>query len=266
MTARTGPIVMEPRATTPVRRIVVGIRRVIDHSVRIHLRPDGSGVVTDGVRMSINPFCEIAVEEALRLREQEAADEVVVVSIGPGAVVQQLRSALAMGADRAIHVEAAQDIEPPTIARALHAIAGREAPLLVLLGKQSIDADNSQTGPMLAALWQRPQATFASRISIADGRVVVEREIDRGIEVLELDLPAVVTTDLRLNEPRYVRLPELLKAKKRPIETLPLAALGVEDVRRFRMLETLAPPARPAGRRVETVEALIAALEDRGLL
>jgi electron transfer flavoprotein beta subunit len=249
-----------------MRRILVGLKRVVDHNVRVHLHADGSGVVTDGVRMSLNPFCEIALEEALRIKESGRADEVVVVSLGPAEVEQQLRQALAMGADRAIRIEAEGAHEPLTVARSLLAIAGREQPLLFLLGKQAIDSDNNQTGQMLAALWNRPQATFASTIRLDETTVTVAREIDQGIEVLELDLPAVITADLRLNEPRYVRLPQLLKAKKLPIEALTLAEIGVEPESQFRVIETRAPPARAAGIRVETVEALVTILAERGLI
>lgn len=249
-----------------MRRILVGLKRVVDHSVRVHLHADGSGVITDGVKMSINPFCEIALEEALRLREQERADEVLAVSLGAADVEQQLRTALGMGADRALRIDHAGFAEPLTVARTLLAIVERENPCLVLLGKQAIDSDNNQTGQLLAGLWNRPQATFASRVELRDETVIVEREIDQGTEVLELDLPAVVTSDLRLNEPRYVRLPELLKAKKKPIETLTLEELGVTPEAQFRVIETVAPPARPPGRRVGSVRELVAALSDRELI
>lgn len=249
-----------------MRRILVGLKRVVDHSVRVHLHADGSGVVTDGVKMSINPFCEIALEEALRLREQNLADEVLAVSIGAADVEQQLRTALAMGVDRALRVDHDGTSEPLTVARTLLAIAERENPCLVLLGKQAIDADNNQTGQLLAGLWNRPQATFASRIELRDETVVVEREIDQGAEVLELDLPAVVTSDLRLNEPRYVKLPQLLKAKKKPIETLTLDELDITPEAQFRTVETLAPPERPLGTRVGSVRELVAALAERDLI
>ncbi|HUF71757.1 MAG TPA: electron transfer flavoprotein subunit beta/FixA family protein [Gammaproteobacteria bacterium] len=249
-----------------MRRILVGLKRVIDHGVRVHLRPDGSGVVTDGVKMSLNPFCEIALEEALRIREASRADEVVAVSLGPAEVEQQLRQALAMGADRAIRIEAEGALEPLTVARSLLAVAEREQPFLILLGKQAIDSDNNQTGQILAGLWGRPQATFASEIRLGESTVTVAREIDQGIEVLELDLPAVVTADLRLNEPRYVKLPQLLKAKKLPIETLTLTGLGIEPESQFRVIETTPPPSRTAGIRVESVDELVAILDERGLI
>jgi electron transfer flavoprotein beta subunit len=249
-----------------MRRILVGLKRVIDHGVRVHLRPDGSGVVTDGVKMSLNPFCEIALEEALRIREAKRTDEVVAVSLGTAEVEQQLRQALAMGADRAIRIEAEGALEPLTVARALLAAALREHPFLILLGKQAIDSDNNQTGQILAGLWGRPQATFASEIRLGESTVTVAREIDQGIEVLELDLPAVVTADLRLNEPRYVKLPQLLKAKKLPIETLTLTDLGIEPESQFRVIETTPPPSRTAGIRVESVAELVAILGERGLI
>jgi electron transfer flavoprotein beta subunit len=216
--------------------------------------------------MSVNPFCEIALEEALRIRERGLADEVVAVSIGPPAVEQQLRTALAMGADRAIRVDAEADEEPLTVARALLAIVEREAPLLVLLGKQAIDSDNNQTGQMLAALWDRPQATFASKLSLRESKATVSREIDQGTEVLEIELPAVVTADLRLNDPRYVKLPQLLKAKKLPIESLSLGDLVVTRTHQFRIENTAAPPGRAGGKTVATVPELISELQSRGLI
>jgi electron transfer flavoprotein beta subunit len=249
-----------------MRRILIGLKRVVDHSVRVHLRADGGGVVTDGVKMSLNPFCEIALEEALRIRERRQADEIVAVSVGGADVEQQLRQALAMGADRAVRVDSSASVEPLTVARTLLAIVGREDPFLVLLGKQAIDSDNNQTGQLLAGLWNRPQATFASEIVLGESTATVAREIDQGIEVLELDLPAVVTTDLRLNEPRYVKLPQLLKAKKMPIEVLTLADLGIAPKAQFRVIETTPPPARDPGVRVDSVEALVASLEQRGLI
>jgi len=249
-----------------MRRILVALKRVVDYSVRVHVRADASGVVTDGVKMSVNPFCEIALEEALRIRERGQADEVVIVSIGPDEVAQQLRTGLAMGADRAIRVAAPAGLEALTVARCLLALTARESPLLVLLGKQAIDSDNNQTGQMLAGLWNRPQATFASRLRLGDSAVTVDRETDQGIEVLELDLPAVVTADLRLNEPRYVKLPQLLKARKEPIETLDLAALGVEPGAQFERLGVSAPPARAAGIRVDSATALVRVLTERGLV
>jgi electron transfer flavoprotein beta subunit len=248
--------------------ILVGIKRVIDYSVRVRVRPDGSGVVTDGVKMSINPFDEIALEEALRIRERGLAQEVIAVGIGPADAQQQLRSALAMGADRALLVQVdGAMVAPLTAARVFLALARRHQPMLIILGKQAIDDDNAQTGQMLAALWERPQATFASRIELESGRARVTREVDAGLETLEVDLPAVVTTDLRLNEPRYIKLPEIMKAKKKPLEVLSLAALGVEaPAGGPRCVKFSAPPVRSRGIMVKSVDELIGALKQRGVL
>jgi electron transfer flavoprotein beta subunit len=249
-----------------MNRILVGVKRVIDYNVRVRLRPDGTGVITDGVKMSLNPFDEIAIEEALRLKEKGLAQEVIVASIGPADVQTQLRTALAMGADRALHVQTDVALEPLDVARTLLALAQRETPDLVLLGKQAIDDDNSQTGQMLAALWNRPQATFASKIEI-DGTVArVTREVDAGLETAEVDLPAVITTDLRLNEPRYVKLPDIMKAKKKPLAVLQLAELGVEPRQRQRVLGYTAPATRQKGVLVKDVNELVEALKSRGLV
>jgi electron transfer flavoprotein beta subunit len=246
--------------------ILVAIKRVVDYNVRVRVRPDGSGVDTDGLKMSINPFDEIALEEALRIRERGEAREVVVVTIGAPEAERQLRTALAMGADRAILVESAASLQPLAVARALLAVAERERPDLVLLGKQAVDDDHGQTGPMLAALWRRPQATFASRLELRPGIAVVTREIDAGLETLAVDLPAVVTTDLRLNQPRYVRLPEILKAKTKPLAVVPLAELGVDPAPQL-VVERYEPPVpRERGVRVADAAALVAALRARGLL
>src|SRR3990170_1413978 len=212
-----------------MRRILVGIKRVIDYNVRVRVRPDGTGVVTDGVKMSINPFDEIALEEALRIKEKGAATEVILVSIGPADTQQQLRTGLAMGADRAILVQADSPLEPLAAARIFLKLVEKESPQIVLLGKQGIDDDNNQTGQMLAALWDRPQATFASKIELDGAKAKVTREVDAGLETIEVDLPAVITSDLRLNEPRYVKLPDIMKAKKKPLETLALATLGIDS-------------------------------------
>ncbi len=246
-------------------KILVCIKRVVDYNVRIRVKPDGSGVVTDGVKMSINPFDEIALEEALRIKERGAAQEVIVVSIGPSDAQQQLRTALAMGADRAVHVQA-DAVEPLTAARILLALVQREQPRLAILGKQAIDDDNNQTGQMLAALWGRPQATFASRIELADGHATVTREVDAGLETIEVELPAVLTTDLRLNEPRYVKLPDIMKAKKKPLETLTAAALGVTPEEKISVLKCEPPPQRQRGVMVKDPQELVAALKKRGLL
>ncbi len=249
-----------------MKRILVGIKRVVDYNVRIRVKPDGSGVVTDGVKMSINPFDEIALEEALRIKERGGAEEVIVATVGPADTQPQLRNALAMGADRAILVQAEGIVEPPVAARALLKLAEREQPLLVILGKQAIDDDNSQTGQMLAALWARPQATFASKVELTAATARVTREVDAGLETLEVDLPAVITTDLRLNEPRYVKLPEIMKAKKKPRETLTLAAVGVEARQRLKGVRFEPPPQRQKGIKVKDAAELVAALKKKGLL
>jgi electron transfer flavoprotein beta subunit len=249
-----------------VNKILVGLKRVVDYNVRVRVKSDGSGVETDGVKMSINPFDEIALEEALRIKESGGASEVVLVSIGPSAAQQQLRTGLAMGADRAILVIADDEPDTLTCARALLELVNREQPDLVLVGKQAIDDDNAQTGQMLAALWGRPQATFASKVEIRDTVATVTREIDAGMETIEVDLPAVITADLRLNEPRYVKLPDIMKAKKKPLEEITLADLAVADSPRLTATTHEPPAPRERGIMVEDVPALVAALKDRGLL
>src|SRR5690606_13861446 len=215
------------RKKSLMKRILVAVKRVVDFNIRIRVKPDNSGVMTEGVKQSLNPFDEIALEEALRLKEKGLADEVVVASIGPADVQNQLRTALAMGADRAVLVATGSPLEPLDAARTLLKLVERENPFLVLLGKQAIDDDNNQTGQMLAALWDRPQATFASKVEISGDTARVTREVDAGLETIEVDLPAVITADLRLNEPRFVKLPEIIKAKKKPLETLDFGALGI---------------------------------------
>jgi electron transfer flavoprotein beta subunit len=249
-----------------MKRILVGIKRVVDYNVRIRVKPDGSGVITDGVKMSINPFDEIALEEALRIKERGGAEEVVIATIGPADCQQQLRTALAMGADRALHVQADGVIEPLVVARVLVKLIEREQPFLVIVGKQAIDDDNSQTGPMLAALWNRPQVTFASKLELMDGKARVTREVDAGLETLEVDLPALITTDLRLNEPRYVKLPDIMKAKKKPLETLQLSALGVEARQLLKLVKFDPPAQRQKGVRVKDAAELVEALKKKGLL
>ena len=251
---------------TVINTILVPLKRVVDANVRVRVRPDGSGMALDGVKMSINPFDEIALEEALRIRERGEAEEIVVASIGAQACTQQLRGGLAMGADRALLVEVEQDLEPLTIARTLMALVHRENSQLVIMGKQAIDGDNNQTGQMLAALWGRPQATFTSRLSFGNGTATAMREVDAGMEVIEVDLPAVVTTDLRLNEPRYTKLPDILKAKKKPLETLTLADLNVEPEVQFRVLGVEPPAQRPRGVRVQDVAELVQALRQKELI
>jgi electron transfer flavoprotein beta subunit len=248
-----------------MRRILVGIKRVIDYNVRVRVRPDGAGVVMEGVKMSANPFDSIALEEALRLRERGEADEVLAVSVGPAEAQQQLRDALAMGADRAILVKADAALEPLAVARVFLALVQRETPRLVILGKQAIDDDCSQTGQMLAALWDRPQATSASKLEIQGESARVTREVDAGLETLEVDLPAVVTTDLRLNEPRYIKLPDIMKAKKKPLDVIELAALGVDGTPELKVLKFEAPPQRQKGIMVKDAGELVAALKQRGL-
>jgi electron transfer flavoprotein beta subunit len=249
-----------------MKRILVGIKRVVDYNVRIRVKPDGTGVVTDGVKMSINPFDEIALEEALRIKERGGAEEVVIATIGPADCQQQLRTALAMGADRALHVQADGVVEPLVAARALLKLIEKEQPFLVILGKQAIDDDNSQTGPMLAALWNRPQVTFASKVELSDGKARVTREVDAGLETLEVDLPALVTTDLRLNEPRYVKLPDIMKAKKKPLETLALSTLGVEAKQQLKLVKFEPPAQRQKGVRVKDAAELVEALKKKGLI
>ncbi len=249
-----------------MEKIIVGLKRVVDYNVRVQVRSDGSGVETAGVKMSINPFDEIALEEALRIKERGEANEVVVVSIGTADAQQQLRTGLAMGADRAILVETDSPPDALTVARVFKAIVDRESADLVILGKQAIDDDNSQTGQMLAAIWDRPQATFASEVRL-DGRVAtVTREVDSGLETLEIDLPAVITVDLRLNEPRYVKLPDIMKAKKKPLDSIPLAELGIVAAPPLGESEFKPPEGRQRGVMVEDVAALVAALKDKGLV
>jgi electron transfer flavoprotein beta subunit len=260
------PRVREVGQAGSMSRILVCIKRVVDFNVRVRVKPDGSGVVTEGVKMSINPFDEIALEEALRIKEKGLAKEVVVASIGPADTQQQLRTALAMGADRAILVQSDSAVQPLTAARAILALVKREEPRLVILGKQAIDDDNNQTGQMLAALWGRPQATFASRVELKDDKALVTREVDAGLETIEVDLPAVITTDLRLNEPRYVKLPEIMKAKKKPLDTVPLAELGTAAAPQLRVLRTDPPAQRQKGVMVKDVSELVAALKKKGLL
>ena len=247
-------------------KILVGIKRVVDYNVRVRVLPDGSGVDTDGVKMSVNPFDEIALEEALRIREAGKADEVVVVSIGGDECQQQLRTGLAMGADRAILVQTVSRLQPLNLAQAFLKLIEREQPGLVILGKQAIDDDNSQTGQMLAALWDRPQATFASKLALNDGSATVTREVDTGLETVEIDLPAVVTVDLRLNEPRFVKLPDIMKAKKKPLDVIPLAELGVEAGSNLSVSDFTPPPQRARGIRVDDVTQLVQELKNRGLL
>jgi len=247
-------------------KILVTLKRVVDYNVRVRVKSDGSGVETDGVKMSINPFDEIALEEALRIKERGEAEEVIVASIGGDEVQQQLRTGLAMGADRAIQVSSDGDVQPLTAARTFLKLVEKEAPGIVFLGKQAIDDDANQTGQMLAALWDRPQATFASEVELADGKATVAREVDAGLETIEVDLPAVLTSDLRLNEPRFVKLPEIMKAKRKPLETFSLEELGVERAGGIEAIAYEPPPQRGGGKKVESVDELVSELKAKGLL
>lgn len=247
-------------------KILVAYKRVVDYNVRIQVKPDGSGVVTEGVKLSANPFDEIALEEALRLRERGLASEVVVATIAPADAAAHLRNGLAMGANRAIHVVADRPLEPLAAARVLLELVRREQPGIVLLGKQAIDDDCNQTGQMLAALWGRPQATFASKVEVEGGWARVTREVDAGLEVLEVELPCVITTDLRLNEPRFIKLPEIMKAKTKPLQTLALADLGLELGPELKVLHYEPPSKRQKGIMVKDAAELVAALRARGLL
>jgi electron transfer flavoprotein beta subunit len=249
-----------------VEKILVGLKRVVDYNVRVQVKSDGSGVETDGVKMSINPFDEIALEEALRIKERGDASEVVVISVGSSDAQQQLRTGLAMGADRAILVETDASLDSLTVARIFKAIVDRENADLVILGKQAIDDDNSQTGQMLAAVWGRPQATFASEVTFDGETARVTREVDVGLETIEIDLPAVITVDLRLNEPRYVKLPDIMKAKKKPMDMVPLAELGVENSPEVKVTAFAPPEGRQRGIMVEDVAGLVTALKDKGLV
>ena len=242
-------------------KILVAVKRVVDAYVKIRVKSDGTGVDLANAKMAVNPFCEIAVEEAIRLKEKGVAEEVIVVSIGEKACQEQIRTALALGADRGIHVEAAADLQPLAIARLLQKIVEKEGTELVILGKQSIDSDNNQVGQMLAALAGMPQGTFACKLDVADGKVVVTREIDGGEQTVSLTLPAVVTADLRLNEPRYASLPNIMKAKKKPIDTLTPDELGVDVSSGLTIVSVEPPPARSAGIKVESVDELISKLK-----
>ncbi len=250
-------------------KILVPVKRVIDYNVKPRVKPDGSGVDLANVKMSMNPFDEIAVEEAIRIKEAGKAEEIVAVSIGPTKATETLRTALAMGADRAILVETPDDIgsevEPLAVAKILKAIADEEQPGIVMLGKQAIDDDSNQTGQMLAALMGRPQGTFANTVEIEGDSVTVKREIDGGLETVKLDLPAIVTTDLRLNEPRYASLPNIMKAKKKPLDTKTPADYGVDTAPRLTTTNVSEPPVRQAGEKVEDVDALVAKIKALGI-
>lgn len=247
-------------------KVLVPVKRVIDYNVKPRVKPDQTGVDLANVKMSMNPFCEIAVEEAVRLKEKGVVSEIVVVSIGVAQAQETLRTALAMGADRGILVTAEGDVEPLAVAKILKAIAEEEHPGMVLLGKQAIDNDNNQTGQMLAALLDWPQGTFASELVVEDGKVNVTREIDGGLQTLALEGPAVITTDLRLNEPRYASLPNIMKAKKKPIDTKEAASFGVDISPRLSVVKVSEPAGREAGEKVEDVATLVSKLKTAGAI
>ncbi|MBT6442324.1 MAG: electron transfer flavoprotein subunit beta/FixA family protein [Alphaproteobacteria bacterium] len=243
-------------------KLLVAVKRTIDYNVKIRVKSDNSGVEMANVKMAMNPFCEIAVEEAIRIKEAGSADEIVVVSAGPAQTSETLRTALAMGADRAVHVETDADLQPLAVAKILKAIADEEQPGLIILGKQAIDDDSNQTGQMVSALLDWPQATFASKITLGDGEAEVMREVDGGLETIAVKLPAVVTTDLRLNEPRYASLPNIMKAKKKPIDVKTPDDLGVDVAPRLTVLKVEEPAKREAGVMVETVAELVEKLHN----
>jgi electron transfer flavoprotein beta subunit len=243
-------------------KVLVAVKRVIDFNVKIRVKADKTGVETANVKMSMNPFDEIGVEEAIRLKEKGAATEIVAVSLGPQACQETIRTALAMGADRGIHVLTDAELQPLAVAKLLKAVVAKEQPGLVILGKQAIDDDCNQTGQMLSALLGWSQGTFASKIAIADGKATVTREVDGGLETIELKMPMVITTDLRLNEPRYASLPNIMKAKKKPIEEKTPADYGVDVSPRLKVLKTAEPLGRKAGVKVKSVAELVAKLHD----
>jgi electron transfer flavoprotein beta subunit len=243
-------------------KILVAVKRTLDAYVKVRIKQDNGGVDLTSAKMAMNPFCEIAVEEAVRLKEKGVATEIVVVSVGSDKVQEQLRGAMALGADRGIHVQADDELESLNIAKLLKAVVDKEQPGLILLGKQAIDTDNNQVGQMLSALTRLPQATFASKVVIADGRATVSREVDGGEQVLGVSLPAIVTTDLRLNEPRYAKLPDIMKAKKKPVEVFTPDQLGVTLKSHLKLLAVNDPPPRKAGIKVGSVQELVSKLKN----
>ncbi len=243
-------------------KVLVPVKRVVDYNVKVRVKSDNTGVDIANVKMSMNPFDEIAVEEAVRLKEKGVATEVIAVSCGPTQCQETLRTAMAIGADRAILVETTEELQPLSVAKLLKALVDKEQPGLVILGKQAIDDDCNQTGQMLAALADLPQATFASKVEVADGRAKVTREVDGGMETVSVSLPAVITSDLRLNEPRYVTLPNIMKAKKKPMETFKPADLGVDIKAHLKTLKVTEPPKRSAGIKVPDVATLVAKLKN----
>lgn len=253
-------------------KVLVPVKRVLDYNLKVRVKPDGSGVDLSNLKMSINPFCEIAVEEAVRMKEgggghvKDAAKEVIAVSIGPEQAQETLRNALAIGADRGVLVKAEGEVEPLGVAKILKAVIEAEKPDLVILGKQAIDDDSNATGQMLAALLDWPQATFASKIVLHPGKATVTREVDGGSQTLDVELPAIITTDLRLNEPRYASLPNIMKAKKKPIDVKTPAELGVDVAPRLKVLKTAEPAKRSGGVKVKTAGELVSKLKEAGVL
>jgi electron transfer flavoprotein beta subunit len=243
-------------------KVLVPVKRVVDYNVKVRVKPDKTGVDLANVKMSVNPFCEIAIEEAVRMKEAGKVTEVVAIAVGPTACQEQLRTCLALGADRAILVQTDHDVQPLGVARALQALQTREQASIVIFGKQSIDGDNSQTGQMFAALTGMPQATFASKVEVQDGALQVTREIDGGLQTISVTLPAVVTTDLRLNEPRYASLPNIMKAKKKPLDTVTAEELGVDLAPTVKVLSVEPPAERQGGIKVENVDALVDKLKN----
>jgi electron transfer flavoprotein beta subunit len=243
-------------------KILVPVKRAIDYNVKVRVKPDNSDVDLNNVKMAINPFCEIAIEEAIRLKEKGLATEIIVVSIGEKAVQETIRTGLALGGDRGIHIETSEKLDSLQIAKLLKTVVDAEAPDLIILGKQAIDSDNNQTGQMLAALAGMPQGTFASEVVIADGKVNVTREIDGGLQTVALDLPAVVTTDLRLNEPRYASLPNIMKAKRKPIAVQQAADLGVNLSSNVTLVKVMPPEQRQGGVKVSSVDELVEKLKN----
>ncbi len=242
-------------------KLIVPVKRVVDYNVKVRVKADGSGVETQGVKMSMNPFDEIAVEEAVRLKEKGVVTEIIAVSMGVTQCAETIRTALAMGADRGVLVETDAELQPLAVAKLLKALVDKEQPQLVIMGKQAIDDDMNATGQMLAALLGWPQGTFASKVVIDAGKLLVTREVDGGLETLELNLPAIVTTDLRLNEPRYASLPNIMKARKKPIETIKPADLGVDPAPRLKTVKVAEPPKRQAGVKVASIAELVAKLK-----
>ena len=247
-------------------KILVPVKRVIDYNVKPRVKADGSGVDLANVKMSMNPFDEIAVEEAIRIKEAGKAEEIIAVSVGPAKAQETLRTALAMGADRAILVQTDDEVEPLAVAKILKAIAEEEQPGIVMLGKQAIDDDSNQTGQMLAALMGRPQGTFANTVEVDGDSVTVKREVDGGLQTVKLTMPAIVTTDLRLNEPRYASLPNIMKAKKKPLDEKTAADYGVDVTPRLEIVKTSEPEARQAGEMVPDVDTLVAKLKEKGVV